>query len=707
MRSRPISPWTPVREFRRAVLSVALALPFVPSAQAISLDPTAFESIGSLTSPSGSVTLNTTNLSVRGLLDVPSSPFPKLVSGSGVLQSQAGGPDIAVFTFDDIDLGTGVDITITGSRPVAILSRGNAIFRSALNVGASGATAGAGGGNGGAGGKVASLPTAGAGASPGGPGSAGGGGGLVGAGGDGARPAAPVVPIPGLAGAGGPAYGGDRATLQGGSGGGGGLSLTGATGVVVGGGGGGALQIGAVGLTHVASVSAAGAAARGGGGGSGGMIELRGARVSVGTGGLLDVSGGDTTLPDGSIGGLLQMPGGGGGGGSLLVAPGEFAWGVDQVPAFDVGGGTVPGPVPAVTSAQPGGPGSMRLRADTLSVGAGQAFALPAGPVKAPGSDVTIEFSELRIDAGGIAFATGAYSLSNTLRMNGGFVAAPAGLTVAPGTMLTGFGTVGGQLILPSARFLVAQGGALSVGDLSSLSGVHIAGIVNVREASTLLIQNAGRAALGQSTVLFAGSRLVSVNGLELPSGALLSASGPATIEGAFRNRGVVLGPATPGQAITFLGDVDGAGQFFNEVVFHAGFSPGNSPAVVHLDAVKFDPTATLTIEIGGLAPGQFDQLVVDGTAELDGTLQLKFIDGFTAHGGDSFAFLVAGSRVGVFGHVNVTGLDPTLRYAIAYGANGARFDVQAVPEPQTWALLGLGLGGVLLGARRRVAVDT
>lgn len=687
---------TPVRGFRRALLSTALALPLVQLAQAIPLDPTTFEAIGSLTSPSGSVNLNSTDLSVRGILDVPNSPFPRFVSGSGVLQSQVGGPDIAVFTFDDIDLGTGVNVTITGARPVAILSKGNAIFRSALSVSASGAGGGPGGGIGGAGGGIASPAMAGTGPSPGQAGISGGGGGYGGAGGDGAQiPASGVISgFP--AGTGGSAYPGDFTTLQGGSGGGGGIALSGATAALAGGGGGGAVQISATGLTHVASVASVGASAHGGGAGSGGMIELRGARVSVGTGGLLDASGGDAMLPGSSIAGL-RLPGGGGGGGLIILAPGEFAWDVDQLPAVDVSGGTVPATALGVTPALAGNPGVMHLRPDALAVGAGQAFALTAGPVKVPGSDVTIEFSALRIDAGGLAFAAGAFSLNKSLQMNGGFVTVPGGLTVTPATTLTGFGTVGGPLILPGVTHLVARGGALSVGDLSSPNGVQIEGIVTVREDSTLLIQNAGRATLGQSTVLFTGSRLVSVNGLELSSGVLLSATGAATIEGKFRNQGTVLASATPGEAITFLGDVDGAGRFGNDVVFHAGFNPGNSPAVVHLDNVKFDPTATLTIEIGGLVPGQFDQLVVDGSAHLDGTLQLKFIGGFSAHAGDSFAFLVAGSRVGTFAHVNVTGLDPALRYAIGYGPDGVRFDVQAVPEPQTWALIALGLGGVLL----------
>jgi len=685
-----------------------LALPLAPMALAIPLDPSAYASIGSAVGTSGSLALGSSTLFASGSFRTSGLSFGGLVIGAGVLQSQPGGPDIAVFTFDNIDLGAGVNITITGSRPVAILSKRDAISRSTVAVSAGSLGGGAGGAEGAplVGGSIGPGAGTGGGQSGGG----GGGGGFGGAGGHGAGVIGVDLAAIGITGDGGLAYGDALATLQGGSGGGGGIRLSGGA-DGRGGGGGGALQIGAAGLTQVVSVAVVGGATGGNGGaGSGGMIELRGARGGFGAGAVLDASGGAVVIPavPGSGFGLPQISGGGGGGGRILVAPVEYAWGVDASPTFDVSGGEVSVSATAGTTlAQAGAAGVARVHADVLSVGAGKALVLGGGPLRVPGSAVALEFSEIRIDAGGLAFATAPFALTKTLRMHGGFVTAPAGLTVAPGTMLTGFGTVGGPLYLPGSRFLIADGGALSVGDLASPNGVRIEGIVNVRDDSTLLIQNAGRAMLGSSTVLFNGSRFVSVNGLEQASGAILSASGSATIHGAFRNQGMVIGAPVRGEAITFLGDVDGAGRFFDGVVFRAGFSPGNSPAVVHLDNVKFDPTATLSIEISGLAPGQFDQLVVAGAAELDGTRQLTFIDGFATRGGDSFAFLVAGSRTGTFSRVKVTGLDPALRHAVAYDADGARFDVQAVPEPGTWAMLLAGLGALVIVSRHRRAPAT
>ena len=48
----------------------------------------------------------------------------------------------------------------------------------------------------------------------------------------------------------------------------------------------------------------------------------------------------------------------------------------------------------------------------------------------------------------------------------------------------------------------------------------------------------------------------------------------------------------------------------------------------------------TLRIELGGVAPGEFDKLTINGTAALSGALNLSLLGGFTAPDAQQFNVL-------------------------------------------------------------------
>ena len=52
-----------------------------------------------------------------------------------------------------------------------------------------------------------------------------------------------------------------------------------------------------------------------------------------------------------------------------------------------------------------------------------------------------------------------------------------------------------------------------------------------------------------------------------------------------------------------------------------------------------------LVIEVTGLAPGQFDVLAVSGDVTLNGTLEVRFLDGFLPKQGDHVDFLQPAAR--------------------------------------------------------------
>src|SRR5262245_39150373 len=117
-----------------------LLLPTMGSV-ALALDPLLYTSLGTLSVNSGTLMFNTDTLTVTG-------GGGGLISTTGVTQTQASGPTIAVFDFTNVSIGSGVTIQITGSRPIAILSRGDAIVDASITISGASGTAGTAGTNG-------------------------------------------------------------------------------------------------------------------------------------------------------------------------------------------------------------------------------------------------------------------------------------------------------------------------------------------------------------------------------------------------------------------------------------------------------------------------------------------------------------------------------------------------------------------------------
>jgi hypothetical protein len=76
--------------------------------------------------------------------------------------------------------------------------------------------------------------------------------------------------------------------------------------------------------------------------------------------------------------------------------------------------------------------------------------------------------------------------------------------------------------------------------------------------------------------------------------------------------------------------------------------------------------SGTLFVQIGGLTPvSEFDQFNINGSANLDGTLDVTLSGGFVPTPGDSFAVITFANRSGQFATVNGHGQ----AYNIGYNA--------------------------------------
>jgi fibronectin-binding autotransporter adhesin len=139
--------------------------------------------------------------------------------------------------------------------------------------------------------------------------------------------------------------------------------------------------------------------------------------------------------------------------------------------------------------------------------------------------------------------------------------------------------------------------------------------------------------------------------------------------------------------------------------------------------ALTFQPDSLLSITLGGTTAGTYDQIVVVGTLALyDPHLQVNTANGFTLAPGMTFTILDHPGDTPTFGMFTNTTLAGTLytdaagdTFAIDYLAiadgdlipNDVTLTVESVvPEPSTWAMLGVGLAlGLIVQRPRRVAV--
>ncbi len=288
------------------------------------LDPNAFSSLGMLNLADGNFTFDTDALTIVDDTDPGVPLFTGVVDDQNGQASPGVVPEIAVFTFADIDLANSAAITVTGTRALALLSHSNIDIDTILQLNGAGtgvdcaaSCVGEAGGPGAFAGGLGATD----GLGPGGggftssdlfPAVANGAG--AGFGSDGEAGEAGFGESPGLAGV---SYGGLLTLLQGGSGGGGALTTLVPTVPVGGGGGGGALEVGAAGTVTIAAsgVLEANGGVGGftfvaggvlfGGNGSGGAVRLHGDKLSI----LGEIRARGGTAPSG----LPEQSAGGGG----------------------------------------------------------------------------------------------------------------------------------------------------------------------------------------------------------------------------------------------------------------------------------------------------------------------------------------------------------------------------------------------------------
>jgi len=141
---------------------------------------------------------------------------------------------------------------------------------------------------------------------------------------------------------------------------------------------------------------------------------------------------------------------------------------------------------------------------------------------------------------------------------------------------------------------------------------------------------------------------------------------------------------------------------------------PGNSPGIVNFNGnVRVRANSTVNFEIGGLnsglvsGPTEFDQFIVVGDVNFEGTLGVVLYGGYTPSLGNSWALVQASGTINFSGLSNLPTLSGGLNWDVQvvsgsseFGASGSSLVVSVVPAPSAAALV--GLAGLVTTRRRR-----
>lgn len=267
-------------------------------------------------------------------------------------------------------------------------------------------------------------------------------------------------------------------------------------------------------------------------------------------------------------------------------------------------------------------------------------------------------------NAGEVSVRSGTLSLSNVVQH-------PTGSTA-----LTG----GSWVVMAGSTLDIASGGNI----VTNQAYVSLNGAGSTFAKFNALADNQGGFALLAGRDFTTASNLLNSGTLTVGQGSTLT----------LKNNGT----------LTSSGTIRGGGSIIGNVVSSGLTAPGMSVGTLSLDGnLMLESVAgdgsVLAFEIADAS--SFDRLTVSGSVALAGALKVDLLPGFAPKVGDSFQLMTFASFSGNFDAYQLPALGAGLYLQPVLHAGNLTLTV-AVPEPQTYAMLLMGLGVVGWRLRRR-----
>ena len=245
------------------------------------------------------------------------------------------------------------------------------------------------------------------------------------------------------------------------------------------------------------------------------------------------------------------------------------------------------------------------------------------------------------------------WSGSNALQLNGGAIwnNQSSGNFTAQGnatvTAASGTGT-----FQNAGTFTESSGTGTTT--FTSLVAFNNTGRVNVQSGTLSLAAGTNSATISVSsgaTLNFAGSYTLTSASIISGSGAVAFSAGTTIVAGRIAASTITV---QSGAAITGAATLNGA--VTNSGTIHVGGGPGVAGTLTINGSFTQTSTGVLNVEVGGTTAGsQFDQLIINGSANLGGTLNVSLLNGFVPAPGNSFPVLLFNASSGAF--ATITGL--------------------------------------------------
>lgn len=342
-----------------------------------------------------------------------------------------------------------------------------------------------------------------------------------------------------------------------------------------------------------------------------------------------------------------------------------------------------------------------------LSMGAGGSTGSITGNVAITGSNA--QFAINRSSSG---------TFAGVISGNGGFLKQGGGTWTLSGSNSYAGGTVieAGRIRISSDENLGAAGGSVTfaAGAAAGTALEFTAPVTSSRniiinsELMRLSTEDLDGATGGINTTTLHGV-LSGTGGVDKRFVGTLVLTADNTYTGATVVNGGTLvvngGLASSSVTVAAAGALAGSGTLAGPVTVSGRIAADGDPATLTINnSLTLNETAQVAFELGGAGVGQFDRIALDGVLTMDGTLAISLVNGFNPTMGNTFDLFSGWTGPMVDNGFVFDFTAATLGEGLSWDTADflSTGSISVVPEPTTWALLGLGAGLMLWRSRKR-----